>query len=73
MPSPDRASSSALEVVGDPDHLVGVGAGAGQDDGGLAVLAQRGAGLRGDDVGDAGLVLEEGGDLGEDVLAGVPR
>ena len=47
----------ALEVVGHAHHLVGVRAGAGQEDGGGAVLAQRRAGLRLDDVGDARLVL----------------
>ena len=37
-PSPERAWSGALEVVGGADHLVGVGAGAGQQHRGVAVL-----------------------------------
>ena len=42
--------------------------GAGQEHRGGAVLAQGGAGLGLDDVGDAGVVLEQGGGLGEHLL-----
>ena len=66
-PSTGQVLELALEVVGDPHHLVGVGAGAGEDDRGAAVLAEGRAGLGRDDVGDAGLGLEDRGDLVEHV------
>ena len=66
----ERSWSGALEVVGRPDHLVGVRARAGQEHRGGAVLAEGGAGLRLDHVGDARVRLEHRGGLGQDLLAG---
>ena len=60
----------SLEVIGRPDHLVGICTGPGQEDGGLAVLAQRRAGLWLDDVGDPRVGLQHGGGLGQNLLAG---
>jgi hypothetical protein len=54
-----------LVVVGHPDHLVGVGAGAREQHGGLAVRADRDPRLWGDDLAHARVGLEQGGGGGD--------
>ena len=71
-PSRGEVLQRSLEVVGGPDHLVGVRAGAGQEDGGPAVLAQRRAGLGLDDVGDARVGLQQRGGPGQDLACRRP-
>ena len=55
-----------LEVGGDPHHLVGVHAGAREHHGGPPVLGEACPRHRRNHLGQARLVFQDGGDLGED-------